>query len=711
MAKEFDPLEDLTADPEDEAFSLEEILAEYGISREQRLLAELDQAETPLPESAPDGLVQPETAPQRELPSNLETTETEAPPPLSTKDTADPEDEESVSKPEELLPPEELPAPPRPVSVERAVGMTVDGVMKEQEAQPEKKPRRGLFSRKKFEETEQLYQPPAPEPEPVEEPIGEEEPLEEAAAAARAAWRRQKKPLPIAALLLVLLAIPPAAEYAGYATPIWTGNPMVQTGVSIIFLILECILCRSVFARGARLLRRRQLSADFLASAAALAAGVDGVIRLLSTTRSDTATYALTACAGLVFALWGDASTQQGRYDLYRAASMDNSPPYLVTDLERGACKQAGRIPGFYTAAERDSAAVQWQTALLPVFFVASIIFAGLGSLGRDRGADFLLNWSAILCAASSLALPLAEALPASRLALRLHKAGCALAGYAGAERIGCKRCMIVTDADLFPPGTITFNGIKTFGEEMSKAVSYAATLTRASGCGLQRLFDNLLVSEGVRAESVTDFSFYEEGGFSGNIRGETVILGTASFMRKMEVQMPPGLNLRTGIFLAVDRQLTAVFAVKYKPSENVEWALRIMRRSHITPILASRDPNVTPALLKRKFGVKIKMEYPDLSTRLALSEQEGGKGLPRALLFREGLLPYAETVAGARRLCRAVRRGTAIALLGSMAGILLTFYLTFLGSYSLMPPLLLLVFLLLWTLPIFLLNDWAGRY
>lgn len=40
-----------------------------------------------------------------------------------------------------------------------------------------------------------------------------------------------------------------------------------------------------------------------------------------------------------------------------------------------------------------------------------------------------------------------------------------------------------------------------------------------------------------------------------------------------------------------------------------------------------------------------------------------------------------------------------------------LTAYLTFLGCYSLMPPLLLLIFLLLWTLPVFLLNDWVGRY
>ena len=62
------------------------------------------------------------------------------------------------------------------------------------------------------------------------------------------------------------------------------------------------------------------------------------------------------------------------------------------------------------------------------------------------------------------------------------------------------------------------------------------------------------------------------------------MLLGTASFMRKMEVRMPGNIHLKTGLFLAVDHQLTAAFAVKYNASENVDYALRMMKRSRITP-------------------------------------------------------------------------------------------------------------------------------
>lgn len=285
------------------------------------------------------------------------------------------------------------------------------------------------------------------------------------------------------------------------------------------------------------------------------------------------------------------------------------------------------------------------------------------------------------------------------------------MAGWSGAEKISRRRCMILTDTDLFPPGTIQLNGIKVYGEERRKAASYAAAMAIRAGSGLERLFDGLLRSEGGgRRETVDDFSFYEEGGWSGTIHGESVLMGTASFLRKMEVRLPGDINLKTGIFLAVDRQLVAVFAVKYNPAENVDFALRMMRRSHVTPILASRDPNITPALLRRKFHKGVRVEYPDLTSRVALSEAEEDRDLPRALLFREGLLPYAETVVGSRRMCKAVRRAAAIGLIGSGAGVLLVFYLLLQNAYDLLNPLAMMIFLLLWTLPVLVISDWAGR-
>ena len=150
---------------------------------------------------------------------------------------------------------------------------------------------------------------------------------------------------------------------------------------------------------------------------------------------------------------------------------------------------------------------------------------------------------------------------------------------------------------------------------------------------------------------------------------------------------------------------------MKYEAAENVDYALRMLRRSRITPILAVRDPNITPALLKRKFNKRVKVEFPDLTDRIALSEAEEDRGLSRALLLREGLLPYAEAMVGSRRLRTAVRRAAWLSIFGSAVGLLLTAYLVSLKKFDLLTPLSLTVFLLLWTLPVLLMSDWTARY
>ncbi len=255
----------------------------------------------------------------------------------------------------------------------------------------------------------------------------------------------------------------------------------------------------------------------------------------------------------------------------------------------------------------------------------------------------------------------------------------------------------------------MTLNGLKIFGEESGKVFAYAATMAHASETGLSRLFDNLLEAEGGHLETLSDLNYYEEGGVGGTIHGESVLFGTSSFCRKMGVTLPHGLTLKTGMFLAVDGALIAVFAVKYMAAENVDWALHALHRAHITPVLAVRDGNITPALLKRKFGTDARAVYPQLSTRLALSEKNGSG--PCALIYREGLMPYAELAVGAKRLCRAVRVGNVLSLIASVTGTMLSFYLSFVAAYALFTPFSLLLFLSLWALAALIDGVFADKY
>jgi len=648
-------------------YELEDILAEYGGGHGQRLLREVPELE-----------------------------------------------EEPAAPAEEQEPEVILPKAPKPITLEDVVGSTVDAVMQEEEEVRLKKPKKGLFSRRKIEETEQLYDSPAPvvvEEEEPEEVIGPEPELATAAERYRLSRRYSSGTLALAALVALAPVVLGVLEELGYWIPYWSANLMLQSAVLLVCILVQLAVCSQVMLKALRMLRKRQCGSELLVVLAALISAGDCVVQMTVPTRSAVPVYAGVCCGALAFALWGVQRENRGMYDALHTAAMDDEPPYLITETERGACKQRGSVPGFYTTLMEEDISTLWQVSLTPVILMASLVFAGLSSLGLGRKGDFLLNWSVILTAGATFAWPLCWSLPWSRLAANLQKVGCTVAGWLGAEKISRQKSMIVGEEDLFPFSAVQLNGVKVFGEELQKADSYAASMSRAAGSGLEKLFDKRLRSEGGRYRDVVDFSFYEEGGYSGVIRGESVLLGTASFMRKMDVRLPGNINLKTGIFLSVDGELIAVYAVKYLPAEAVDHALKMMRRSHILPIVAARDPNVTPALLKRKFGKNLRLEFPDLTDRVALSEAEQDRGLPRALLLREGLLPYAEAVAGSCRMCLCVRRATLLALLGSIAGTLLSFYLVFVAAYSLLTPLALEAFLLLWTLPVLLMADRSGRY
>ena len=89
------------------------------------------------------------------------------------------------------------------------------------------------------------------------------------------------------------------------------------------------------------------------------------------------------------------------------------------------------------------------------------------------------------------------------------------------------------------------------------------------------------------------------------------------------------------------------------------------------------------------------------MGERLALSDPKREGGGPNGILYREGLFPFAELVSGSHRLCQMSRIGNFLTAAGSVCGLLLTFYLLFAGSFYTLTPVTLMIYLLLWVLPL----------
>ena len=691
---------------EDAEFTLESILAEYGSGTPE---PEEKEPEPPAEKKPPAKVVPLPKKAEAAKKTVDETADETARIPVIPFPGAKKAEEPIEAEPEEETDAETEEEPPqddepKSMSLQDILAQTVQEALSEREDTviEEEPPRRGLFSRRKMRDTEQLYddaEEEEDEEEEFEEPEPElpEPPLTETLSDYRAQLSGATKARRGAGIFTLLLCVMAVLEHFSILPEAYTADPMIR---ALPLLAVEAIVCAigwRIFAGALRSLKQGKVTSGFLTMLLCLVTLLDTALYAFLPARAALSLPLPVLGAMSVYcALLGESLRLHGMYDTFRIAAIGNAP-YIVTVTAGGAAKRVGLPGGFSNSARANDPYSRWQSVLLPVFLAAAVVFGVLSTLETKQNALLAWNLSVMLASANLLAFPMVCVLPLKRIAARLAKSGSAVAGFSGADAIRRSNCVILTDGDLFPPGTVTLGGLKVFGEESGKVISYAATMAHASESGLSRLFDNLLASDGGFREQVEDVDFYEEGGVGGRIHGETVLFGTAGFMRKRGVNLPRNLGLKTGVFLSVDGTLIAVFAVKYMPAENVDWALHALHHSRITPVLAVRDGNITPALLKRKFGTDARAVYPKLSTRLALSERGGGR--PYALLMREGLMPYAEVVLGSKRLCASARRCTVLAFLAATASTLLAFYLTFVGAYSVLTPFSLLIYVLLWSL------------
>lgn len=725
-------------------FSLESILAEFGQGaaepaprEEPTALVEEKKAE-PVPEKEPEELPEElpvtqkgaeergaeeekEALPERrkvlQFPKIIRKAETaqESPKPEET------EPDSAVAEParEEKPPRDQHPL----VQIEEVMARTVDAVLEDEsdgilEEPAPLKERLGAWSagvREKLRELLGRVVPPnkGTNRQQVEEETRWEPDMEQAGREEKRRCKRLGRQLWTAAIPLVLLLALTVVDtwWPDLLPAIWHELALLRCCVAGGLLLVLCLMAMGVWREALRGLKERRVN-----SCAAAALPVLVVLGECVWGACGGAVNSLPMAAPAALTVWlcllGRLLSAATRRDTFRLADLGGMPPYGVSVTAVGACKQKGRMKGFYHIANRSDPAEMSGTVLMPLLLSACTVLSGVVCIGGGRMEEFLRVWSIFLSAAVPMGLPLWGTLSVYCLNRRLCRSGCAVAGYAGARAVCDSRRMVLTDNDVFPPGTVSLNGLKTYGEEIGKVVAYAATAARAAGSQLQPIFDQLLSGEGGTYCTYEDLRFYEEGGVGITIRGESVTMGSEYFMKKHHVRLPQELKVKTGVFLAVDGQLIAIFAIKYQPSRNVEWALRALRRNRIEPVLAVRSGNITPGLLKRKFGVNVKPVYPDVSTRLALSALSG-EDAPQAnaLIYREGLMPFAETVIGSRRCCRMVRRSAVLGWVGSLCGLLLAYYLTSAAAYGALRAGYVLVFALLWLLTAVLLGDLTRHY
>ena len=590
--------------------------------------------------------------------------------------------------------PREVPSEPRALTMEDIVASTVDAVKAERKQVAYE--RSGQVKRPKKKHAVKRCEPRTDLPLPEEE---QEPSPRELASFHKRRWQQLRVWLVLAVPVLLLMWIPWLMDQAGITFPYFSESSENAAICVLMPQLLLSIFCAGVFRAAWDELKIRQCTFYTFVSVANLVTLTDAATLMALPGRSALPPLGGVAGLGMVIALWGLKSYHRGMWETFRIAAM-GEPACVVDRCESGIARGHHRREGFVSRANMESTAAQWQRLMLPLLLAASAVFAVLTSVGQGNVQDLIRCWSVMLCASCSLVCPMAYCVPLGRVAARLSRGGSAVAGQYGAAVLASASKIVASDTDLFPRAGVSINGLKLFGEKREQAISYAATLAVQGGGCMGRVFEEVCRSERIPYQPLEHFHVHDDNGLSGMIRGETVLVGTPMFMRHKAVRMPSRFPAKTAVCLAVDGELTAIFSLKYQVSTAVESGMRALGRNKLQLVLATRDGNITAKRLKQFFGTDGKAVLPEIGERLALSDPEREAKAPNALIYRDGFLPFVEVTALSRRLCQMIRTGNLLSMLGSVFGLLLAFYLTFVGRGDALSPVMLLVYLLLWVLP-----------
>ena len=471
-------------------------------------------------------------------------------------------------------------------------------------------------------------------------------------------------------LLLVLSASSVIGDFSGYSRVF----SAIMLGLLLAQALLSYDICLSGVMQALRL-RFDQTSMLFVVLCAVI---VDAFFAVMQ----GRTPFCTVASVLLLLALWGRSLLYEARRRSLRAAGNMEEPVAAVREEKAWhgydcIFRAPGDAAQFAIQLEMPDAGSRIMRVYAPVMTAVTLVLSILTAM--RGGKSFLWSWTAMLLAGFPAGVLIAYAKPFSTFAKKLYRVGAAVAGWQGARILSGEAGLIIEDADLFPPQNVTQGGMKLYGSRPAPMViGYANAVVQTAGSGLVPLFEQMMHDQNGR-----------------------------------RVRVPEGTRLKQAVYLSVNGELTAVFALNYAPAESVRAGLAsVLRAGALVPVLATRDFMITPQFLKQRYKIPPEhIEFPIVEERAALSEPETVRsGTQGALMARSSFASFAGSVVAARGLRSTAILCICIALVGSILGAGLMFVLTFLGADLAASCWNLFLYTALWLLPGLLAGLLAGR-
>ena len=465
-------------------------------------------------------------------------------------------------------------------------------------------------------------------------------------------------------------------------------------GIAVCICLLLCMfLSWETQWTGFRRLLMLRPSLDSLIFFQCLAAITHGIWCVVLPTYSGGNSFCALASISCFFALRQKRNRMIAIRRSFKAAMMGAMPAGIKVCSDYVGNQVAvkshdGAEPDFVAMAraDRTEEASLWFAPLL----IAMVVILAITTAYQKQNW-MMLPW--YLAALSSVGVSggmiLASAPAARKIGKQLFASGCVLVNGQYAQKMSKTGFAILSDSDIYPMGSMKITGMKVVEPfDMPTVVSYTAGVMVFMGGGIGKAFSDFAREQYLFPAKVQQQKFYESGGIVAEVEGHTVLVGTMMFLNRFGIPVTEGRKVRRGVFVAIDNRFAGLFSVHSEPQSQVYHAFTLLQQAGIRPVLDVLNFLTDQDTIEEAFELKHdSTDYPDLNERIYGSEGDfAADEEPMALLARDGMLPFAEALLGARRLSSITRFNLILAIASAVLGVSAMYLLIFNGAEAATP-------------------------
>ena len=313
------------------------------------------------------------------------------------------------------------------------------------------------------------------------------------------------------------------------------------------------------------------------------------------------------------------------------------------------------------------------------IAIAAALLYAFIGG-GVAEGASAFVLFAIILTPVCQL---IAVNLPIKKLCSAVVKKGSMVTSYESVKQFCDTNAIIVDANDLYPSGTVTMSGIKTFsGSKVDDAIRGAAAVMFAVKAPMSSMFDNIIKSKRDTLPHVESV-IYEDGlGLVGWVAGQRILLGNRRLLEAHGIKVPSVEyekkytdKSKQAVYLSLGGELVAMFIVTYKGSSYIAEELRNLEQNGVTILVRTIDSNITQDRIAEDFGVfyrSVKILPTGLGNITKEMTDTPDEETRAYIATKGGIQSFARAISG----CIRIKSNVTLSIFLQMAGIILGFVL-----------------------------------